>query len=360
MENNMDMIYQNEPNTQQNKWLGRSGSDSDIVVRTRVRLARNIDGIPFASHQSTEDAEHVVACCTKQLTELPALKDVFTIQKSSSLSDAERISLAERHLISPEFAKSSLPRAVCLSGDAGISVMINEEDHLRLQVMGDGLCINECLACAVELDQLIDAGLNTDGLHYAFDEKIGYLTHCSTNLGTGLRASVMLHLPALARNGRLKALLNAAGNLGLAIRGYYGEGSRESGDLYQVSNRITLGYTEQELCDNLCEIVSQIIQEERAARKALLETSRLHLEDRVCRSHAVLKSARLISAEEAMTLLSDERLGVSLNLLPGDIRTINVLIDEIQPATLCLNAAINANAEQRDETRASLLRERLA
>ncbi len=356
----MDMTYQNELHAAQNKWLGRSGSDGDIVVRTRVRLARNIEGIPFASRQSTEDAEHIVACCTKQIMENPALKDVFTVQKSSSLSDAERVSLAERHLISPEFARSSLPRAVCLSADNGISVMVNEEDHLRLQVMGDGLCINECLACAVELDQLIDAGLNADGLHYAFDEKIGYLTHCPTNLGTGLRASVMLHLPALAGNGRLRALMNAAGNLGLVIRGYYGEGSRESGDLYQVSNRITLGYTEQELCDNLREIVAQIIQEERDARKTLLETSRLHLEDRVCRSHALLKAARLISAEEAMTLLSDERLGISLNLIPGNIGTINALIDEIQPATLCLNAAISANAEQRDETRASLLRERLA
>ena len=340
-------------------WFNINGSDGDIAVSTRVRLARNIEGIPFGARQSAEDAEKIVALCSSQLMENPVTKDVFTLKKSASMSDAERVSLVERHLISPEFAKSSLPRALCLSSDEGISVMINEEDHIRLQVIGTGLCIDECLDCAVKIDTLIDEGLNAHGARYAFDDKLGYLTHCPTNLGTGLRASVMLHLPALAANGRLKALMNAAGSLGLAIRGYYGEGSRESGDLYQISNRITLGYTEKELCDNLREIVAQIISEERAARKALMDAERLRLEDKVCRSHALLVSARLISAEEAMGLLSDERLGISLGLLPGDVRTVNDLISEIQPATLCLTAAISAGAEQRDETRAALLRKRL-
>ena len=341
-------------------WFTIKGDQNDIAVSTRVRLARNIEGIPFGARQSAADSEKVVRLCSAQLLENPVTKDVFTLKKSGSLSDAERMSLVERHLISPEFARSTLPRAVCLSADEGISVMINEEDHLRLQVLGRGLCIEQCMDCAVRIDTLIDEGLNANGAKYAFDEKLGYLTHCPTNLGTGLRVSVMLHLPALAANGRLKSLMKAAGNLGLDIRGYYGEGSRESGDLYQISNRITLGYTEKELCDNLQEIVTQIIKEERDARKALVDSDRIHLEDRVCRAHALLTGARLISGEEAMSLLSDERLGVSLGLLKGNMDTINDLISEIQPATLCLNAAIRANAVERDETRASLLRKRLA
>lgn len=349
-----------ENNIQLNQWLNRSGSDGDIVVSTRIRLARNLDGIPFPARQNPEDAEKVVSAFNHQLMENPTLSGLFAFRKSASLSDAERVSLVERHLISPEFAKSTLPRALCLSADEGISVMINEEDHLRLQVMGSGFCINECLACAVALDQVLDEGLNREDLHYAFDEKLGYLTHCPTNLGCGMRVSVMLHLPLLAANGRLKALMNEAGNLGLVIRGYYGEGSRESGHLYQISNRMSLGCTEQELCDNLREIVAQIIQEEREARQTLLESSRLQLEDRVCRSHAILKAARLISADDAMTLLSDERFGISLGLIPGDIQTVNALLFDIQPATLCLNAMLPANAEQRDEARATLLRERLA
>lgn len=344
---------------EQKNWFEIHGSDADIAVSTRIRLARNIANIPFGSRQSAEDAERVVSLCSSQLMENPVTQNVFTLKKSSSMSDAERVSLVERHLISPEFAKSTLPRALCLSEDEGIAVMINEEDHLRLQVIGSGLCINECLECAVRIDTLIDEGLNSHGAQYAFDETLGYLTHCPTNLGTGLRVSVMLHLPALAANGRLKALMNAAGRLGLAIRGYYGEGSREAGDLYQISNRITLGYTEKELCDNLNETVAQIIAEERAARKELLDADRLRLEDKVCRAHALLSSARLISADEAMGLLSDERLGISLKLLDGDIETINALISEIQPATLCLNAAISAGAQERDETRATLLRKRL-
>ena len=344
---------------EQKNWFEIHGTDADIAVSTRVRLARNVENIPFGHRQSAEDAEKVVALCSSQIMENAVTKDVFTLKKSASLSDAERISLVERHLISPEFAKSTLPRALCLSADEGIAVMINEEDHLRLQVIGEGLCIAECLECAVRIDTLIDEGLVSQGAKYAFDETLGYLTHCPTNLGTGLRVSVMLHLPALAASGRLKALMNAAGRLGLAIRGYYGEGSREAGDLYQISNRITLGYTEKELCDNLNETVAQIIREEREARKALLESDRLHLEDKLYRSHAILTSARLISAEEAMNLLSDERLGISLGLIDGEISTVNALISDIQPATLCLNAAISAGAQERDETRATLLRKRL-
>ncbi len=343
----------------ENNWFVMNGTDNDIAVSTRIRLARNVAGIPFALRQSKADAEKVVELCSAPLLENPVTKDLFTLTRAGALSDAERISLVERHLISPEFARSKAPRALALSKDEGISVMINEEDHIRLQVIGKGLCIAPCRQCAENLDRLIEEGLTAHDAAYAYTEKYGFLTSCPTNLGTGLRVSVMLHLPALAENGRLQLLIDMANRVGLTVRGYYGEGSEGSGDLFQISNRITMGYSEQELCDNLNGIVLKLIEEERAAREAWRKDNLTALEDRVWRARGILTSVRRIDTEEAMRLLSDYRLGLSMELLPGNVETLNNLLWEIQPASLCLRINDTAAPPERDAARAALLRERL-
>ncbi len=341
------------------KWFELKGQDGDIAVSTRIRLARDIEKIPFGCHMSVADADRVISLCSSPILENAVTAGRFRLIPMESLPDAEMMSLVERHLISPEFAKSTMKRALLLSNDEGISVMLNEEDHIRLQVLGQGFCLEDCLASAVKLDTLIDEGLSAKGARYAFDENLGYLTHCPTNLGTGLRASVMLHLPVLAETGKMTPLIQTAGKLGLAVRGYYGEGSRERGNLYQISNRLTLGYAEEELTQNLKDIVSQIIKEERASLEALKKSDYYRLADRVCRAEAILKSARMIDTAEAMALLSDYRLGITAGILTGDMEKVNAILERIQPATLMQHYKDAALPVERDAARAELIRESL-
>ena len=262
--------------------------------------------------------------------------------------------MVERHLISPVFARRDDGAALLLSRDESVSIMVNEEDHLRIQVIRAGLDLDSALEEADRWDDLLDAPL-----HFAFDERLGYLTQCPSNLGTGMRASVMLHLPALQEKNIVQQLASTVSKLGLTIRGMYGEGSKAQGALYQLSNQVTLGITEQEAIDNLKAICEQIIKEERHWREELAKTPQM--QDRIFRSLGILKHARLLSGKEFMSLISPVRMGVALGMIEGlTLETIGKLLVDAQPAMLMKTLGRELTSEERDTARAKLVRERLA
>lgn len=329
-----------------NKWYIENGEQGDIVLSTRIRLARNIDEYPFPAKLSAEKKTEV---CEK-------IRDILLSQKGwnfgytqiKDFTKAQVISLAERHLISPDFA-SQKDGALILTDDEAVSIMLCEEDHIRLQVMMSGLALKEAYNVADKVDDIISA--ETD---YAFDERIGFLTRCPTNLGTAMRASVMLHLPALTRCGQIGRLASTVSKLGLVIRGAHGEGSAPKGDIYQLSNQITLGISEQEALDNLQSITMQLVAQERAAAKSLMENP---VEvDKVWRASGILKSARLLSCDEFMELASLVRLGVREKIIDFDLKTLNELSYSVQPATINAVEGKDLTAAQRDELRASMVR----
>lgn len=332
-----------------------SGDVKDIVVSTRIRLARNLKDYPFATKLSGKQAKEIIVAVYEALQKSSALKSQLTFIDMSDLDDFKKQSYVERHLISPEFAASGAIRSLVLSEDNHICIMINEEDHIRLQVMGTGLCLNECLNEAVRLDLLLD-----ESLTLAFNEDLGYLTHCPTNLGTGLRASVMLHLPMLTRCGEVAKMIADTGKIGIAVRGIYGEGSIARSELYQISNQFTLGFSEEEIVDRLKGITDQIISRERVLRKATLTNARAEFEDRVFRAVATLQNARLMSASEAENLLSDLRLGLSCGLISGiDFNLMNDILYEIGPASIAGKCGSPLTTMERDKFRAAYLREAL-
>jgi len=333
------------------KWYEQTGPEGDIVISTRVRLARNLSGRPFVAHMSDSQREQVLGEC---LAAAKVSKDDLRYTDVEKLSPVERRALTERHAVSPEFEQMSGRRGLLLSPDERISVMINEEDHLRIQYMEAGLNIEKCLEGAQRLDDLFDAGLS-----YAFSPDLGYLTACPTNLGTGMRISVMLHLDALTRNRRMESLTRALADVGLTVRGVYGEGSGAEGGVYQISNQLTLGPTEQELANKLKNAVLQIIERERAMRSAEYKAAPDQVEDGVWRALGTARSARIMSSAEAMKLISRLRLGVGLGILKKpDIAGLNALSSSIGPACVMLAGAAGDSAS-RDKFRAGLMRKAL-
>lgn len=322
---------------------------SEAVVSTRVRLARNLKDYPFPHRLSDEKAREVVDRIDA------ALKDSgekFRRIDLDSLSDAARVSLLERHLISPDFVRAKDGRAVFLSDDNKVSIMVNEEDHIRLQVILDGFEPDEAYRIADDLDNKLSRRLN-----YAFHERLGYLTQCPTNLGTGMRASVMLHLPALDMTGAVSRIGANLSKLGLTIRGLYGESSRPTGAFFQLSNQVTLGISEKAAIDNLRNITTQLITQEMKARENIL--GNIEVEDKIARALGTLKSALIMDHSEAMSLLSLVRLGVSskkLTTLGTD--SIDKLIVEIQPASIMTRCGEDMTPQQRDIKRAEMIRER--
>lgn len=336
------------------KWYERSGSCGDVVISSRVRLARNLREYPFPNRANEQQKIEIGEKVKEALLSTgSAVAGEFHFVPLDSLSDEAAVSLAERHIVSPEFLSERQGRAVLLSEDETVSIMINEEDHLRLQVMKEGLSLKEAAELADRLDTLLGETLN-----FAFHEEFGFLTQCPTNLGTGMRASVMLHLPALTESGGLQRIAGNLSKLGLALRGSYGEGSKVSGSLYQLSNQITLGITESEAIENLTAITNQLISEERKLRHDLMEN--LSMQDRIERAVGVLKSARLLSTGEFMELLSLVRLGVSSGLLSGiDAGALNGLMTRVQPATLMNAQGRQLTESERDALRAQQVREAL-
>lgn len=330
-------------------WYRQVGSEGDVVLSTRVRLARNLTGFPFPDRMNAaqkQDLKNKVFAALKDDSESLRLFDV------AALPRREAVSLAERHLISPAFAECDGGSALFLSEDEGLSLMVNEEDHLRLQTFGAGLCLEECLARADEMDSRL-----CDKLHFAFSDRLGYLTQCPTNLGTGMRASVMLHLPALTESKTIPLLAGTVSKLGLTIRGLYGEGTRAEGAVYQLSNQVTLGITEKEAVENLKGVAMQIVGEERRARERICRDPAY--EDRIWRALGVLKTARLLNHKECMHLLSLVQIGASMGLLDVPADTVTALLTDVQPATLATAAGKDLDAGERDTARAALVRERL-
>jgi len=271
----------------------------------------------------------------------------------ASLKDYEAVSLAEKHLVSPEFVSAREGRSLLLSEDESISVMLCEEDHIRIQVIRGGFALDEAFDEADKIDDIIDGRLQ-----YAFDERIGYLTQCPTNLGTGMRASVMLHLPALAACGQIASLASTVSKLGLTIRGSYGEGTAAKCDIYQLSNQVSLGISEKAARDNLKSITLQLATRERTAREEIQKNPAFL--DKLHRSYGILSSARILSADEMMELLSYVRLGAILGRIPVKPELINELIVSMQPATLNAASDRSLDAARRRELRAAIIRERLA
>lgn len=330
------------------KWYLGEGEQSDVVISTRIRLARNLKQYPFPARLDTKSRLAVNEVIRKAVPAAAGLRYI----EMKTLTQAQIVAFAEKHVISPEFASSADGRALLLSADEELSVMLNEEDHIRLQVMLPGLALEQAYDTADKLDTAIN-----EQVEYAFDERLGYLTQCPTNLGTGMRASVMLHLPALAATNRIGALGSTVSKLGLTIRGAYGEGTAPMGDLYQVSNQVTLGISEKAAMENLKTIVLQIAAQERAARTEMLKTT--ETQDLVYRAYGILKSARLLDTREFMELISRVRFGAVGGLLPLDAKVPNALMIAMQPANLNARAGKNLSARERDELRAKLVREAL-
>ena len=323
---------------------------SDVVISTRIRFARNLKEYPFPCRLS-EDKKRKVASIIKEavLEGHSAISDRFKYIQMSELTQEEAVSLVERHLVSPEFISGRQGRGLLLLNDESVSIMINEEDHVRIQVIGRGMKLNETYELADKIDTLLD-----ERLDFAFDEKLGYLTQCPTNIGTGMRASLMLHLPALQESGAMGKIVASLSKLGIVIRGLYGENTDPSGAIYQLSNQVTLGITEQEAIKNLHDIAMQLVAQERNTREQLSEN--INMLDSIYRSYGILSYAKLISNSECMKLLSNVRFGVEMGCFEIDFDTLDRLFIEIQPATLMKNIGKKLTPAERDHIRAELVR----
>lgn len=333
------------------KQKNAAASYDDVVVSTRIRFARNLKAYPFPCRLSDEMKCHVAAIVKEAvLNGNSAIAGQFRYIQMSELTQEEAVSLVERHLVSPEFISNRQGRGLLLLNDDTVSIMINEEDHVRIQVLFKGLDLQEAYSLADKIDTLLD-----EHLEFAFHDKLGYLTQCPTNIGTGMRASVMLHLPALEQSGAMNRLAATLSKLGLALRGIYGEGSNPLGSVYQISNQITLGISENEAINNLKDIVMQIVTQERNAREELAKN--IAVKDSVSRSYGLLCYAQLMTNEECMRLLSNLRLGIETGLVSNiNVHTVDTLMVEIQPATLMKNVGKKLTPQERDHIRADLVR----
>lgn len=319
-----------------------NGGFTGLAASSRVRLARNLKGYPFrlTDAQHKEIADKVFAALQNNPTIGPEFEKKQIIPRSTEASQ-----LVEEHLISPELAQNG--GWLIVSKDGGVSIMVGEEDHLRLQVIGTGLCPKECLDTANRIAALIEGELP-----FAYDERLGYLTACPTNIGTGLRASIMLHLPMLTATGEIGRITGYAGSRGCAVRGAYGEGSKAVGGFYQISNQVTLGASAAELTDKLVETATTIIDAEKKAREQVRSQDEAGLRDRIYRAAGTLRSAYLIDTSEAVQCISDVLVGLQMGLLSGvDPQKLYELEQRIRPAML------NGAPQERDRKRAELLRE---
>ncbi len=362
-----------------NEWFSGKGPLADIVISSRIRLARNLADHKFISRCSDEEKTEILETLKTVITSLDLGDNVFYISVSDT-TELDRHFLVERNLISRHHAFGKGPRGAVIAQSESFTAMINEEDHLRLQVIKSGLQLTDCAKQINRIDDLIEQKVD-----YAFSTKLGYLTACPTNLGTGIRVSVMLHLPALKMTGHTEKFLNATRDMNLAVRGLFGEGTDSAGDFYQLSNQVSLGVSEEQIVSDFeNKIIPEIVDYEIAARKHLLKDSSDSLDDRISRATAVLKSARLISSHEALHLLSHLRLGINMHETLGastpaieqlcslkdaaapdadaekiSIRTINRLFMLTLPAHLQLNYGKPLDPTHRDALRAQIIRSAL-
>jgi protein arginine kinase len=337
------------------EWLRGSGPESDIVISSRIRLARNLADFPFSIRASTQEKGEIARTLRGTIKDCQRTRGLRYISVDD-LASIDRHLLMERQLISREHATGDGSRGVAFPPEENISLMVNEEDHLRVQVMRSGLALMEAWEEANAIDDSLE-----EKMSFAYHPQLGYLTACPTNVGTGLRASVMLHLPALVMTKQIEKVFKALHKINLAVRGLYGEGSQASGDFYQISNQVTLGSSEVKIIQNITTVVPQIIHYEREARQALVTEQRQMLQDRVARSLGILRSAHAISSEETMHHLSNVRLGINLGLIDDlAIPTINEMFIHTQPAHLQrIQGTELEKPAERNVARATYLRQRL-
>lgn len=336
------------------EWLSGTGPESDIVISSRVRLARNVAGRPFLSRASAAERSDTEAFLRDSILQTKLRADIHYFSLPT-MNTTDRQFLVERHLISREHAFGKGPRGVALGGQEVVSVMVNEEDHLRIQALRSGFQLQETWRTIDAVDDQLEGAVD-----YAFSSQFGYLTVCPTNVGTGMRASVMMHLPALVMTRQIEKLFHAVTKINLAVRGLYGEGTHASGDFYQISNQTSLGKTELEIIRTIESVIPQIIKYERTVRETLVETKREILEDKIWRAYGMLSTARTITSEETMDLLSAVRMGVNLGIISDiAIGTVNELFILTQPAHLQKLERAELNSPERDITRAAYIRKRL-
>lgn len=337
-------------------WMCAEGPDSDIVLSSRIRLARNFRNYKFPTIFSTEEGQQVINAVYETVKEHHfSTIGNLELLVMDELQPLHKRVLVEKHLISPHLAENSVLGACILSENEEVSIMVNEEDHIRIQCLFPGLQLSEALNIANEIDDQIEQHVD-----YAYDEEIGYLTSCPTNVGTGMRASVMMHLPGLVLTHQLNRIIPAINQLGLVVRGIYGEGSEALGNIFQISNQITLGKSEEDIVEELQSVVAQLISQERSAREALAKTSNIQLEDKVFRSYGILSNCRIIESKEAANCLSDVRLGIDMGYIKNISKNIlNELMILTQPGFLQQYAGGPLRPDERDIRRASLIRDRL-
>jgi len=370
-------------------WLEGTGSESDVVVSSRIRLARNLAQYPFLSRANTNTKTEIERLLREKifnaLTSAPQTVEAEATRSEESteetagepqaasvpprpfysdlqyvdvngLSRLDRQLLMERQLISRELSEGNGPRGVVIGDRQQMSIMVNEEDHLRMQVLRSGFNLSECWTVMDRLDDAIESEVS-----YAFHEQFGYLTACPTNVGTGIRVSVMLHLPALVQTREIQKVFQAMQKMGLAVRGLYGEGSQAMGDFYQISNQITLGRSEPEIVEMITDVVPNIVDYERRVRRALLTENHQGLHDQVARAYGILRNAQTISSEETLHLLSSLRMGVNLGLIDTpDVTLANQLLIHTQPAHLQKTLGRELSSAERNTARAGYLRDQLA
>ena len=337
-------------------WINESGPARDVVITSRIRLARNIASIPFPTVMQPQHAAQVAEKIRKSLHKKAVDSgSLFTFVYIRDVPEIERQILVEKHLASRDLMESPDISAILLDSQEKIVVMVNEEDHIRMQCILPGFQLKEAWEKLNQVDNMIE-----EKVEYAFHEQLGYLTCCPTNVGTGLRSSVMMHLPALTANKHMNAILQTISKVGLTARGIYGEGSEALGSIYQISNQITLGPSEEELIDNLIIITKQIMEKERIARKALHKTGGMQFEDSLWRAYGVLQNARVLELKEFMIYISQMRLGVSMGLIPYlTLEDVDGLMTAGQPAGVMRKVGRTLEGIEVDIARAEVIREAL-
>ncbi len=335
-------------------WLGATGPESEVVISTRVRLARNFAEVPFVLKAKPADQSRVVETVHWALQDSGYLAEGGFIDDEQLTEERSRL-LLERHLVSPDFVESKLKRGLYVRRDETLSVMVNEEDHLRFQALVSGLDFPAAFEVVSKLDERLESQLA-----YAFSPQFGFLTACPTNLGTGMRASVLVHLPGLVLTKEIEKVLRGAVHIGLVVRGMYGEGTEVKGNLFQISNQKTLGQSETEILETVTDIARQVVEYERNAREYLMKHLRVETEDKAFRSLALLKSARILNSEEAINLLATVRLGVALGIVNEvSLAQVSRFLVLVRPANLQVMLGEKLDLPERDERRATYIRESL-
>lgn len=335
-------------------WMTGEKADDGAVITSRIRLARNLRGHSFPGWAKKKEREETLAILRPAVEELPAMKDAFS-RDLADLTSVQKQVLVERHLISREHAARGDGSGAVIERRQSFSIMLNEEDHLRMQSIRSGLKLSEAYEALSELDVELE-----EKLEYAFDPTLGYLTTCPTNLGTGMRASAMLHLPGLVLSDQIGQVLQAVNKIGLAVRGLYGEGTESLGNLYQISNQSTLGESEETIIRRLERVISQVAMHEKNAREKLMEDDPSMVADKIGRAYGVLRNAHIIDSKEALNHLSLLRLGGNMGIFPQEtVQICDSLLMDIQQAHLQLHAGAKLSADKRDTIRAEIMRSRL-